>query len=43
VVNGISLVNFDGFAPASQWEELATSVRVPPAAKGNGTEKERAS
>ncbi len=25
VVNGISLVNFDGFAPASQWEELGTS------------------
>jgi len=29
VVNGISLVNFDGFAPASQWEELAAAVRVP--------------
>jgi hypothetical protein len=25
VVNGISLINLDGFAPASQWEEL-----VPP-------------
>jgi hypothetical protein len=25
VLNGISLVNFDGFAPASQWEELGTS------------------
>jgi hypothetical protein len=23
VINGISLVNLDGFAPASQWEELA--------------------
>jgi hypothetical protein len=22
-VNGISLLNFDGFAPASQWEELS--------------------
>ena len=43
VVNGISLVNFDGFAPASQWEELATAVRVPPAGNGNGTEKGRAS
>jgi hypothetical protein len=43
VVNGISLVNFDGFAPASQWEELATAVRVPPAGNGNGTGKERAS
>ena len=34
VVNGVSLVNFDGFAPASQWEELSTSVRIPPT--GNG-------
>ena len=25
VVNGISLVNFDGFAPASQWEELSAA------------------
>lgn len=25
VINGISLINFDGFAPASQWEELAPS------------------
>ncbi len=23
VVNGISLINLDGFAPASQWEELS--------------------
>ena len=30
VVNGISLVNFDGFAPASQWEELSTSLPAPP-------------
>jgi hypothetical protein len=29
VVNGISLVNFDGFAPASQWEELSTSLKLP--------------
>jgi len=27
--NGISLINFDGFAPASQWEELSASIRVP--------------
>ncbi len=26
VVNGISLINLDGFAPASQWEELSTST-----------------
>ena len=43
VMNGISLVNFDGFAPASQWEELATAVRVPPAGNGKGVQKERAS
>jgi hypothetical protein len=29
VLNGISLVNFDGFAPASQWEELATAPILP--------------
>jgi hypothetical protein len=26
VVNGISLINLDGFAPASQWEELSTTA-----------------
>jgi hypothetical protein len=36
-------VNFDGFAPASQWEELAAAIPILPAAKGNGTGKERAS
>ena len=30
VVNGVSLVNFDGFAPASQWEELSASQPFPP-------------
>lgn len=25
IVNGISLINLDGFAPASHWEELSTS------------------
>jgi hypothetical protein len=30
LINGISLTNFDGFAPASQWEELsAGSVSSP--------------
>jgi hypothetical protein len=28
--NGVSLVNLDGFAPASQWEELSAATRVPP-------------
>jgi len=26
VLNGISLVNFDGFAPANQWEELSADL-----------------
>jgi len=32
VVNGISLINLDGFAPASQWEELSASQAstIPP-------------
>ena len=25
IINGISLINLDGFAPASQWEELSTN------------------
>jgi hypothetical protein len=29
VVNGISLVNLDGFAPASQWVELSTGLISP--------------
>ena len=29
VVNGISLVNLDGFAPASQWEELSAGLLSP--------------
>jgi len=32
VINGISLINLDGFAPASQWEEL--SVAPLPSASG---------
>ncbi len=41
VVNGASLVNFDGFAPASQWEELSAGLRVPPPAKlDRGREEE---
>jgi hypothetical protein len=39
VVNGISLINLDGFAPASQWEELSTTPIYNPAA----SETERAS
>jgi len=32
VINGISLINLDGFAPASQWEELSTPPIYNPAA-----------
>jgi hypothetical protein len=28
VMNGTSLLNFDGFAPASQWEELVTGTNA---------------
>ena len=35
VVNGISLVNFDGFAPASQWKEFCTPISGLPAAEGD--------
>ena len=41
VVNGISLVTFDGFAPASQWEELTTTIRIPPASNDKASQKER--
>ena len=39
--NGISLSNFDGFAPASQWEELSASIRVAPQSSGKTTGKRR--
>ena len=35
VVNGFSLVNLDGFAPASQWEELSTAPRPNPSHVGS--------
>jgi hypothetical protein len=31
VVNGASLLNLDGFAPASQWEELSPAIAQPQA------------
>ncbi len=34
VVQGVSLLNLDGFAPASQWEGLSSSA-VPPSASGS--------
>jgi hypothetical protein len=43
VINGISLVNVDGFAPASQWEDLSTAIPISPAGNCQGSPKERAS
>jgi hypothetical protein len=43
MVNGISLTNLDGFAPASQWEELSTVIPIPPADKGKDSQKGRVS
>ena len=38
VVNGMSFINFDGFAPASQWEELSTAA---PGSNVSGLEASR--
>jgi hypothetical protein len=43
VINGISLVNLDGFAPASQWEEFSAGISVSPIRKSSGPWKRRAS
>jgi hypothetical protein len=43
IVNGIALTNLDGFAPASQWEELSTGISVSPVVKAGGAGKRRAS
>jgi len=40
VINGISLINLDGFAPASQWEELS-SASVSSASHSNTAEASR--
>ena len=37
VINGISLINLDGFAPASQWEELCTA---PPSSASHSNHAE---
>jgi hypothetical protein len=39
-INGISLINLDGFAPASQWEELSAAP-VSSASRTNPTEASR--
>jgi hypothetical protein len=38
VINGMQVVNFDGFAPASQWEELSAAIPLLPDAKARGKE-----
>jgi hypothetical protein len=37
VINGISLINLDGFAPASQWEE-PSAAPVSSASHSNNAE-----
>ena len=34
IINGTSLLNFDGFAPASQWEELSAVPTQKPNSSG---------
>ncbi len=43
VINGVSLVNLDGFAPASQWEELSVTLPIPPSSVRKESRKTRAS
>jgi hypothetical protein len=43
VINGIRLVNLDGFAPASQWEELSNTISTPPNSNGERSRKDRVS
>jgi hypothetical protein len=40
VINGISLINLDGFAPASQWEQLSATP-IPAASRSNAEEAAR--
>ena len=42
VVNGIRLVNLDGFAPASQWEELSAADPFSPEENAGGAPTKRA-
>jgi hypothetical protein len=35
VVNGTTFVNLEGFAPASQWQELSPAVVSPPPSAGS--------
>ena len=41
VVNGVSLINLDGFAPASQWEELSAGLVSPVSSSQSSEEAAR--
>jgi hypothetical protein len=43
VINGIRLVNLDGFAPASQWKELPNTTPIPPSTNAGRPGKDRVS
>ena len=43
VVRGMSLVNLDGFAPASQWKELSKAIPISPAGNGKVMRNQRVS
>ena len=43
VVHGVALVNLEGFAPASQWEQLSAGIVVSPVVKDGGARKRRVS
>src|SRR5215472_13916336 len=44
VINGVSVVSFDGFAPASQWEELSALGKPPVAScEASVTKRKRVS
>ena len=43
VINGIRLVNLDGFAPASQWEELSDPTSISVSTHGETSRKDTVS
>jgi len=43
VINGIRLVNLDGFAPASQWKELSNTTPVSAGTNVRTSRKDRVS
>jgi hypothetical protein len=43
VINGIRLVNLDGFAPASQWKELSNTTPISAGTNVRTSRKDRVS